>query len=78
MGMPQCSGVYMGKMKGLIWWVWKPWPEIDDNDYCYDYDVRLAWELALPPDDLKPDIYWLGECAWTSMEDNMNLGLRSV
>lgn len=64
-------------MKGLIWWIWNPWPYMG-GDHIHGFDVKLAWELGLPPDNLEPDVYWLGECAWTCMEDNTNLGLRTV
>ena len=57
----------------MIWWIWSM-----AGYKIFDFDVRLAWEMAYEYPEVEPDVYWLGECAWTCMEDNTNLGLKTV
>ena len=52
--------------KALIWWLWDAFTPTK----VHIFDVDEAWQ----EDD--PDVYWLGECAWTSRLDNIGLGLK--
>lgn len=50
--------------EAVIWWIWTT------VQYAMTFDVEDAWKGS------DPDVYWLGEGAWTARQDNMSLGLR--
>jgi len=53
---------------GAIWWLWTAYSPA----LVHVFNVADAWRYG----DDEPDVYWLGECAWTAMRDNMKIGLR--
>lgn len=57
----------------MIWWLWT-----DLMGFSNDmFDVSLEWEMSYDF-GTRPDIYWLGECAWTAVIDNMGIKLSKV
>lgn len=49
----------------MIWWIWT----VKTTNPVHLFSVVAAWRY----DD--PDVYWLGECAWTCRSDLMGIGL---
>lgn len=54
----------------MIWWIWNTYEY--DEDIIHTFDVVAQWLYGGD----EPDIYWLGECAWTCITDNSGIGLK--
>lgn len=50
----------------MIYWLWYAFNPVK----VHVVDLSEWWDS----DD--PDVYWLGECAWTGRTDNTGIGLK--
>ena len=53
----------------MIWWLWTAY----NPPLVFTFNVNANWEFL---DEPEPDVYWLGEIAWTARHDNMGIGLK--